>query len=87
MLWCRDDGGTTVARYGTGVKRQNDDDSRREKEMTRIKSKTKYRGPPKMLAAMSVAAKAKIKKTTKYLYCMHHRLDGTCVKKRRLNPE
>ncbi len=37
------------------------DDSRREKKMARIKAKTKYRGPPKMLAAMSVAVKAKVK--------------------------
>jgi hypothetical protein len=53
--------------------------------MARVKSK--YRGPRKMMAAMSVASKIKSKKINKYIYAVHHLLDGRSVKKRRLNPE
>jgi hypothetical protein len=55
--------------------------------MARIKNKTKYRGPRKLLAAMTVASKIKVKRINKYLYSVHHLLDGSSVKRRRLNPD
>ncbi len=55
--------------------------------MARTKRTTKYTGPKKMLAAMCCSRKVKPKKVNKYLYSMHHKLDGTAVKRRRLNPD
>ena len=55
--------------------------------MARIKNRTKYRGPRKLLAAMTVAPKKKVRKVNKYLYSMHHLLDGRSVRRRRLNPD
>ncbi len=40
-----------------------------------------------MVAVMSVAPKIKAKRTNKYIYSIHHLLDGRSVKKRRPNPE
>ena len=40
-----------------------------------------------MMAAMSVASKIKTKRINKYIYAVHHLLDGRSVKKRRPNPE
>jgi hypothetical protein len=55
--------------------------------MARIKFKTKYKGPRKLLAAMAITPKTKTKKINKYLYSVHHLLDDRSVRKRRLNPD
>ena len=51
------------------------------------RNKIKYRGPRKLLAAMSIAREKKIKKITKYIYSVWYLLDGKIVKRRRLNPD
>ena len=55
--------------------------------MARIKLKPKYKGPRKLLAAMAITPQTKMKKINKYLYSVHHFLDGRSVRRRRLNPD
>ena len=55
--------------------------------MARIKKPRPYKGPRKMLATMSVSRPIKVKKVTKYLYCLFwSEIKGRNIKRRRPNP-
>jgi hypothetical protein len=54
--------------------------------MARIKV-PKYKGPKRLVASIRINVKAAPKKVNKFLYAIYHRVDGTSVKRRCLNPE
>jgi hypothetical protein len=40
-----------------------------------------------MVASIQIKPKIIVKKVNKYCYSIHHKLDGSSVKRRRLNPD